>query len=1035
MVKNHVIKKNSLAPTVLISGGAGFIGSHLVEQLLSGGAKVLVLDNFNTGKEVHVNHLLSNPNFALFNVDINQGLPQEIESVDYVFQLAGHEDYMYSKDSSSLDSLLTNSLGTKNLLDLVKRSDAKFVLVSTTDVYQGKMAQDELSKYFGTTSLEENKFSSIEAKRFAEAIVWEYYKKYDLDVRIARVPEVYGPRMSLDSSSVLGLYIKSMIESRDIEILNDGVEKEFYLYVTDAVSGILRSLYNSATKGNIYSLVPEEQISQLEVAYLLRSVADGAIQLTFKPTGFSLPLSRPVPDTYNLKDLSWHPKIGMKEGIIQTLKWFGYSVNKNDFKPRKYVEEKMESKKAAVVEKALLPETQKITTISSVYPSDMSKVFDGSIGVNEKILSGRKRLLSRLFGKKHSSISGEAVSGLDTNKRVLSKKSLYIGAILFSAVLVFLINPLLGIYLNIRRGVSSLEKVADAGKVFDTRTMSSESLIASASLDTASKKLSEVKWLWSLTKSKSTYLSYYMTLKSLKNFSDSIYHLSASAEPLNNVWDVLRPDTNDFLTVETVSRAKLEIDLAQKSLYMAEADFGSVDKNKLPSAVSPKMTDYEKYIDSLQSSLSIASGIIGDVAGVLGLEKPTTYVLWFQNSNELRPTGGFIGSYGLLSFDKGKLKDLKIDDIYNPDGQIMLREINVAPPAVMETYLNEERLYLRNSNWDPDFESSAQRFDDLYYRLTGSKVDGYIAVDLKFVEGVLRATGPVFLAAYNEEITADNLYERAQYHSDFNYKDGSDQKRSFLTVLTTKLLEKVFSLPKEQFASLASEIFKSLNEKHFLVYLTDNPLNSLLEQQNWNGGIVKTDGDYLYVVDSNLGGTKANYFVKESIDYEVSSLTRDGLLRAVLKINYNHTGEDIAWPGGPYKDYVRVLVQKGSKLTGAEFIKADGTSEDIFAKVDVREYIGREVFSYGIEVNPKEAVSLVLKYDLPESSIISKENSNYSLYVQKQPGTDAIPFNFIFNPPFGTEVISKSANAKVVESKVISNNFLLQDNDYFIELR
>ena len=191
MQKKNTIKKTALAPTILIAGGAGFVGSHLAEILLSKEARVIVFDNFSTGKDVHINHLIKNPKFALYDVDINQGLPADVESVDYIFHLAGLEEYLYSPTQFDLTSLLTNAVGTKNLLDLARKSEAKFLLASTVDVYKGMMSQINLSDYFGKSQQDERYYSLTEAKRYAEALVWEYHKRNNPDVRIVRFPEIY----------------------------------------------------------------------------------------------------------------------------------------------------------------------------------------------------------------------------------------------------------------------------------------------------------------------------------------------------------------------------------------------------------------------------------------------------------------------------------------------------------------------------------------------------------------------------------------------------------------------------------------------------------------------------------------------------------------------------------------------------------------------------------------------------------------------------------------------------------------------------
>ena len=365
MQKQNKIKKSALAPTILIAGGAGFIGSHLAEILLQKEARVIVLDNFTTGKDIYISHLLQNSRFALYDVDINQGMPEEIESVDYIFHLAGLEEYLYSKDEVTLDSLLTNAVGTKQLLDLANKSDAKFLLASTIDVYGGMMSQLSLDTYYGKTEVEEKKYSFAEAKRFAEALVWEYYKKNNTDVRIVRLPEVYGPRMSLSSTGVLGRFLKDLIENKNLTIHGDGTQKEFYVYINDVVSGMVKALFFEKTAGRIFSLVPREPASVLETAFLVRSLADRQVDVKF--VGEASPGTKKIfePDLYNLGLLNWEPRITFKDGVISTLAWFGYKVNENSFKNAQLIlekqKEKMTSEKLAEQERlTTLKETQKV---------------------------------------------------------------------------------------------------------------------------------------------------------------------------------------------------------------------------------------------------------------------------------------------------------------------------------------------------------------------------------------------------------------------------------------------------------------------------------------------------------------------------------------------------------------------------------------------------------------------------------------------------------------------------------------------------
>lgn len=214
----------------------------------------------------------------------------------------------------------------------------------------------------------------------------------------------------------------------------------------------------------------------------------------------------------------------------------------------------------------------------------------------------------------------------------------------------------------------------------------------------------------------------------------------------------------------------------------------------------------------------------------------------------------------------------------------------------------------------------------------------------------------------------------------------------------------------------------------------NNPFNALLKDKGWDGSLAQTEGDYLYVVNSNLGGTKANYFVKNKMTYEIVSMTRDGLLRANLYLDYSHTGKDSAWPGGPYKDYLRVITQNGSKLTGAKIVR-DSESEDIFKNVIISKEGLYNTFELGFTLEPAKNLRVVLNYDLPQNLSATKDSKNYTLLWQKQPGTDGDQFVFIFNPPFGMTPQSYSKDLKLTDNVLNNEGFLNTNLNYFVELQ
>jgi len=1039
MPKQQTITKSSLIPTVLISGGAGFIGSHLAEYLLQNKSRVVVLDNFKTGKDIHVKHLLSDKNFALYDVDINEGIPSEIQSVDYIFHLAGLEEYFYSKDYLNLESLFTNSLGTKNLLDLAKKSSAKFLLASTIDIYQGRLSQVDLGKYFGSSGGEENRFSLLEAKRFAEAVVWEYFKRHNLDARIVRLPEVYGPRMDLSSSGFLGGYIKNVLDGSSIDIYGEGEEKEFYLYISDVISGLVKAQFSEGTSGDIYSLVPENPVSSLETAYLVRSLADSKLSIQFKKglSEIREPLS--IPESFNVKSIGWKPKVQLKEGVMKTLEFFDYSPNTNAFKPAKYLEQKLK-KVESVPESIVSLQGVKISNLpkndeserffNNTFKETAENQIEPNNALPEKKIKNKFKF--SLFNK-----SSKKSNIKDFSNKVRTDLG-YFNAILgivISALLVFIGVPSLSTYINIKKGYSSLNKVKQNIMSLDSANLSSDTLSAYNGFKNGKSSLKRIRWVFKIIGKDENYITYDKLLSSLMFFSKAGNLGSDALKPVESMLETLKPGSTLTLDATLFDRAKIGIVGARDYIRMAEADLVGIDNSLIPEKYKNYLDEYRGVLSQSQEFADSASVVMSGLPQLLGMEGEKKYIIWFQNSNEIRPTGGFIGSYATVSIDSGKIKNILIDDIYNPDGQIDVRNIKTTPPEPIKKFLNEEVLYLRNSNWDPDFTKSAKVFDDIYFKITGESVDGYIAVDLKFVESLLRVTGPVFLASYNEDINSENLDERAQYYSGFDYKEGSTDKKSFLTILGGKLLEKIFSLKKEDFPKLVTELGRSLEERHLQISLNNNQINSLLSENKWDGSLVDTEGDYLYVVNANLGGTKSNYYVENKMTYEINSMTRDGLLRANLYLDYKNNAENDAWPGGPYTDYVRVLVKDGSKLTGAKIINNTGEETDIFKDVVVSKVGVYSSFETSFKLLPKESIRLVISYDLPQKASMTKEGSSYSLYWQKQPGTSKDNYSFIFNPPFGSVTQNLSNNLQVDGTSIKSSGILIKDMEYYISFK
>jgi len=723
--------------------------------------------------------------------------------------------------------------------------------------------------------------------------------------------------------------------------------------------------------------------------------------------------------------LGWKQKVGMKDGIIKTLQSLNYSPNTNAFKPAIYIDNKIKKDEEIKTDSIVSLQGVKITS----RPKDTFVLNEPE---NKDIITPTTKDKNNFISKptpekKRKIFKGFSFDGL----KIISS----ISAILLSAFLVFVCIPVISTYFSIKSGVSSLNSAKESLVTMDSEKLEKNATKAYESFRQGRISLRKLRWAFSLFGKDNEYKSYDKLLGSLSLFSRAGSLGSGAVKPIESVLNTIRPDNSNSLDPAIFENAKSSISGMKDYIGMAKADLLGVDEKHIPKRYASYFSEFKKFLNDSQNTSDHIYTVMSGLPQALGMNGEKRYIVWFQNSNELRPTGGFIGSYALIKLENGKIKNIFIDDIYNPDGQIDVRNIKTEVPTPIKGFLGEETLYLRNSNWDPDFTKSAQNFDDIYFKITGETIDGYMAIDLHFVEGLLRVVGPVFLSAYNEDISADNLDERAQYYSGFDYKEGSQDKKSFLAILGGKLLESIFSLDKKDMPNLVDELKKSLDQRHFQIYFSNNPMSTFLKEKMWDGSLVSTDGDYLMVVNANLGGTKSNYYVENSMSYEVSSLTRDGVLRATLTLEYKNNSETDAWPGGPYKDYVRVLSQSGAKLTGAEIVFNNGVKEDILKDM-VTSNVGKYTsFETSFVLDPKNTVKLVLGYDLSPNVSISKDSGTYNLKWQKQAGTDSDNISFSFNPPFGSMLNGSSSNLEITDTSLKYSGKFNSDLNFYINLR
>jgi len=467
--------------------------------------------------------------------------------------------------------------------------------------------------------------------------------------------------------------------------------------------------------------------------------------------------------------------------------------------------------------------------------------------------------------------------------------------------------------------------------------------------------------------------------------------------------------------------SEIKIGLDQSYFYF------SLVEGELKSSTLINQQELNKKLPQLTDLMIKSKKGMEILPWLIGQDKKRTYLVLLQNNNELRPTGGFIGSFALVTFEKGKLLDFEVQDVYWADGQL---KGHVEPPGDLKKYLGEASWYLRDSNWDPDFPVSALKAQWFLEKETGRVVDGVVGVNLFVAQRLLEAAGEVELPDYKEKINATNLFERAQYYSEIGFFPGSTQKQDFLGSLSRILFEKIKNAEGKTKIEIAKAIYQSLKSKDILVYLNDSRSMEVISELGWDGSVknlksqisnFKSFEDYLFIVEANVGVNKANYFVKRELDHKVD-VSEDGQIRENLKITYQNDSPSENFPGGKYKNYLRILVPSESKL---EKVLIDGRqlSEE---KIDVRQGASKISFGFLVEVPVKEEVVVEVFYHLGKKIEIG-EKTQYLFLVQKQSGIKEEKFNFRLSVPPEVAVFPVKPEAIAEGNTYFFNPYFNQD--------
>ena len=301
----------------LVTGGAGFLGSHLCERLIQQGHDVICLDNFFTGRKANVQHLLGNPRFELVRHDIIDPFKFEVDRIYNLACPASPPHYQFNP----IKTLKTSVIGAMNCLGLAKRVKARVFQASTSEVYGDPAVHPQPEAYWGNVNPIGLRSCYDEGKRCAETLFFDYHREHGVDIRVIRIFNTYGPRMLADDGRVVSNFIVQALRGQDLTVYGDGSQTRSFCYVDDLIEGFLRFMEQDSSVGPMNLGNPGE-FTMLELAELVLKKVGGPSRITHKPLPSDDPKQRRPDISLARKALAWEPNVPLEDGLEKTIAYF-----------------------------------------------------------------------------------------------------------------------------------------------------------------------------------------------------------------------------------------------------------------------------------------------------------------------------------------------------------------------------------------------------------------------------------------------------------------------------------------------------------------------------------------------------------------------------------------------------------------------------------------------------------------------------------------------------------------------------------------
>ena len=934
-------------PIAIIIHGGNRVGYLTAKTLIDQGCYVVIIDKFNSKTRRYLSELKKSELFDFFDFKGFNSLFKNVKRFDYLFYFLNER--LDKKEFDSKEFLNETKILEETLTN-TRKNNGKFSLITSLALNR-ELANRVNNEQLSTPS----PYSAMELQKYCETLVAEFRDKSNINLRIIRLGTIIGRGIEKVNNEILDNLLTDSVQRNQITIKGEGLDIHSLIHEADATYGILKLSFSDNTKGEVISLANKNNYTTLSLAYKLLELNTEAQTIRFveNPQEQFLiqDLYVPAPHASNY---GWSQQVDLEEALVEQIQKYYEATNKTwDINK---TPQKIKQKKTVKVGKTKLGEF----------------LFS--------ILSPFKKVSEKTKEKK-----------IDTKKTI----KIFLTTILLIAVTYFVIYPIVGTLIGLLLINSSVKNLSisilDIGQIQSSQEI--EPL--EKNVDRVGRSVDQMYWMFQLLGKDELYdnttqliLGAQYTTQGARQLVDAIYPLTQymqDFEPALDFQTSTPTTTREYRSyLEEMEKNSYKLEEADYRISLASEIITNLNTTVFPKVLQDKIVEFKEIISQIEEGTESFKAVNSFLPDLLGVDERKRYLVLFQNEGEIRSTGGWLTSYGIIGIEGGQIRELFVDDIYNADGTLKVQNKRFTPPRSMSNALEITDWPFSLVNWYPDLSDTLTEAEPFIYELgKGSSLEGVITIDVSFIEELLERWGGIEVPGETELVTSENLNSKIfQMHEEF--VPGSTQKTTFLANLANEIVKKLLSMDVTDLMEIADIFEKTLNEKHLQATFKNKDAYNFFSSKDWANSMSNKYNDAPISIDWNWGGNKANLYLDKNYSLTIN-IKDENTIDYIYSITVENSSTENVYPQGDYINYQRIYIPPQAKI-----LRISGIEDNEYS---VYRESGFKVIGGWFNTPIKSIKTLDISYRIEREEgdsnfpiVIQEQNAFFDINLFKQPG-------------------------------------------------